>query len=222
MAGPTRLEIMIDAASPVVAKLSPGRRARFTHLVDQFLQDVEFRGADGFDVTSRVRVTLATYACFLLLNRPRDRFDLGMRIVITESGPPSDAQMMGRYSRWGRMDLCWSSIMKDGVLSIPGCCRAMHELAHRLDNRNIFRDGLPASHSAECHEKWCVDMDEELDFLRTRLANGYESPLTPHAATSQADFFNCTTTAYFEQPDMLREHFRRVHDRLAHFYEDGR
>lgn len=213
---------MIDAASPVVAKLSPGRRARFTHLVDHFLQDVEFRGAEGFDVTSRVRVTLSTYACLLLLNRPRDHFDLGMRIVISENGGPGDAEMKGRYSRWGRMDLRWSSIMQDGVLSIPGCCRAMHELAHRLDSRNIFREDLPASHSAECHEKWCVDMDEELDFLRTRLANGYDSPLTPHAANSQADFFNCTTTAYFEQPDMLREHFRRVHDRLAHFYEDGR
>ncbi|MEH6695751.1 MAG: zinc-dependent peptidase [Hyphomonas sp.] len=222
MAGPTRLEILIDAASPVVAKLSPARRARFTDLVDQFLQDVEFRGADGFDVTSRVRVTLATYACLLLLNRQRDHFVLGMRIVISESGISSDDEMMSRYSRWGRMDIGWASIMKDDVLLIPGCCKAMHELAHRLDSRYIFREDLPASHSAECHKKWRAIMDEELDFFRTRLANGFASPLTPHAALSEADFFNCTTTAYFEQPDMLRDNFRRVHDRLAHFYEDGR
>jgi MtfA peptidase len=221
MQGSTQLERLIDSASPLVAKLSPDRRNRLATLVSQFISDVEFRGAHGFELTPQVLVTIATHACLLLLNRRQDRYGIGLRIVVHDRAIPDAPELMGRYSRWGKMDLNWNDILRGGIISVDGCNVVMHEFAHRLDSANIFMDGAPALHSASCHATWRRVMDEELTLFREGLADGVLTPLNSYAATNHAEFFACTTEAYFEQPDMLKAHFPRVYERLAHFYEDG-
>lgn len=64
-------------------------------------------------------------------------------------------------------------------------------------------------------------MEEERDILCARLDYGVPTPINPGAATSHAKFFARMTQAYFEQPDMLQDHFPRVYAQLSQFYEHG-
>lgn len=214
------IEDLIDSATPLVARLSPARRERLTYLVDLFLEDARFEGADGFELTPRILVTIATQACFLLIRRREDRF--GQKIIIRVHEDMIDRQrhLMGRFSPNGLIELNWMDVKRGGFLPKDGCNVVMHEFAHKLDSKNWNVDGVPQLHSPVCHGNWRRIMGEEYTAFKAQVDNGHFTPLNPYAATHPAEFFACATEALFEQPDMLREHYPRVFDRLVHFYGD--
>lgn len=221
MGGQTRLDSQIGAALPLAEKLSIPRQKRLTRLVRQFLHDVEFRDACPRDPTPDAPLKVASHACLLLLNRHQDRFHIGLRIVIHANGISPRPGGKARHFRWGHIDIDWAEIRRDGATSAAGIARVMHEFAHRLDSPPLRTNSTPALLSTQCHATWAKVMEEERDVLRARLDYGVPTPIDPAAATSHAEFFARTTEAYFEQPDMLQDHFPRVYAQLAHFYEDG-
>lgn len=221
MGGQAQLGTQIRAALPLVEKLSLSQQKRLNRLVRQFLHDVEFRDACAKDPTPEAPLKVASHACLLLLNRQQDRFHIGLRIVIHANGIDPRPGGKARQFRWGHMDIDWAEIRQDGATSAACITRVMHEFAHRLDSHNMRANSTPALLSTQCHATWAKVMEEERDVLCARLDYGVPTPIDPAAATSHAEFFACTTEAYFEQPDMLRDHFPRVYAQLAHFYEDG-
>ena len=213
-----RLEEIIQTACPVAAKLSPLLQSRLAVLVRSFLRDVEFRGAGGFQPPPKAHLKIAAHACLLLLNRQQDHFDLGLRLVLHPHGTHHCRELADRQFRRGRMDVNWAEIRRDGAESVAAMCRVMHEFVHRLDSSHVRANASPALRSAVCHATWAKVMEEEREFLRARIEYGVPTPLTPFAATNHAEFFACTTEAFFARPDMLRDQFPRVYAQLAHFY----
>ena len=94
----------------------------------------------------------------------------------------------------------------------------MHEFAHRLDGENFFMEGRPKLHTGACHHRWKRVMETAFEQFRADVASGMLTPLNPYAATNMAEFFACTTEAYFETPEMLSTHYPDVYERLLHFY----
>jgi len=215
-----RLEEIIQAACPVAAKLSSSQQNRLAILVRSFLRDVEFRGAGGFHPPPEAHPKIAAHVCLLLLNRDQDHFDLGLRVVLHPHGIHYCRELADRQFRRGRMDVDWGEIRRDGTDSAAAMCRVMHEFVHRLDNPDVRANTSPALRSNECHATWAKVMEEERRFLRARIEYGVPTPLAPSAATNHAEFFACTTEAFFARPDMLRDQFPRVYAQLAHFYGD--
>jgi MtfA peptidase len=213
-----RLEEIIQTTCPVSAKLSSSQRYRLAVLVRSFLRDVQLRGAGGFQPPPEAHLKIAAYACLLLLNRQQDHFDLGLRVVLHPHGIPHCRELADRQFRRGRVDVDWTEIRRDGAESIAAMCRVMHEFVHRLDSPHMRASTSPALLSIECHATWAKVMEEERKFLRARIEYGVPTPLTPYAATNHAEFFACTTEAFFARPDMLRDQFPRVYAQLAHFY----
>jgi Mlc titration factor MtfA (ptsG expression regulator) len=213
-----RLEETIQSASPVVAKLPSAHQSRLVILVRSFLRDVEFRGAAGFQPPPEAHLKIAAHACLLLLNRDQDHFDLGLRVVLHLHGIHHCRELADRQFRRGRMDMDWAEIRRDGADFVAAMCRVMHEFAHRLDSPHMLANTSPALLSTECHATWAEVMEEERTFLRARIEYGVPTSLTPYAATNHAEFFACTTEAFFARPDMLRDQFPRVYAQLAHFY----
>ena len=213
-----RLEELIQTACPVAAKLSSSQQNQLAILVRSFLRDVEFRGAGGFQPPPEAHLKIAAHACLLLLNREQDHFDLGLRVVLHPQGIHHCRELADRQFRRGHMDVDWAEIRGDGAESIAAMCRVMHEFVHRLDSPHMHANTSPALRSTECHATWAKVMEAERKFLRARLEYGVPTPLTPSAATNHAEFFACTTEAFFARPDMLRDQFPRVYAQLAHFY----
>ena len=216
----TDVEALIDAATPLVLRLPQQERRRLSYLVDLFLENAEFEGADFFNVTPRIAVTIATHACFLLLRRRVDRFGGRLHIVIHGGGIVDKPDTMGTYSRTGRIDLNWDDVLRGGFIDNDGCNVVMHEFAHRLDGP-LFLDGMPSLHSLNCHLTWKRVISEEYEAFCADVEQGEPTPLNPYAATHIAEFFACATEALFEQPDMLRSNYPRLFERLVHFYGDG-
>lgn len=214
------VESLIDQSTPLVRRLPPHHRVRLSYLVDLFLQDVEFEGGDSFKVTPRMAVTIATHACLMLVRRRTDRFGGRIRIVVHERGIHGDRETMGLYHRSGEIHLSWDDVIRGGFISDDGSNVVIHEFAHRLDGP-LFLDGMPSLGSILDHIDWNTVMNEEFRAFREALERGELTPLDPYAATNPAEFFACTTEALFEQPDMLREHYPRVFERLVRFYGDG-
>ena len=213
-----RLEEIIQTACPVAAKLSPLLQSRLAVLVRSFLRDVEFRGAGGFQPLPEDHLKIAAHACLLLLNRQQDHFDLGLRVVLHPNGIHRCREIADRQFRRGQIDVDWAEIRREGAESVAAMCRVMREFVHRLDNPQVRVNTSPALRSAECHATWTKVMEEERKFLRARIEYGVPTPLAPYAATNHAEFFACTTEAFFARPDMLRDQFPRVYAQLAHFY----
>jgi len=214
----TRLDEIIQSACPVVARLPSVHQNRLAILVRSFLRDVEFRGAGGFQPPPEAHLKIAAHACLVLLNRQQDHFDLGLRAVLHPHGIHHCHELDDRQFRRGRMDVDWGEIRRDGAVSVAAMCRVMHEFVHRLDDPHVRASTSSPLCSTECHATWAKVMEEERKFLRARIEYGVPTPLTPYAATNHAEFFACTTEAFFARPDMLRDQFPRVYAQLAHFY----
>ncbi len=215
------IEELIDGATPLVARLSASNRQRLSDLVDRFLEDARFEGADGFQLTPRILVSIATQACFLLLRRREDRFGRRIKILVHEEMIDFERHIMGRFSANGLIELNWADVRRGGFLPNDGCNVVMHEFAHKLDSRNWSVDGVPQLHSPVCHGNWRRIMGAEYKLFKAQVENGEITPLNPYAATHPAEFFACATEALFEQPKMLRENYPQVFDRLVHFYGDA-
>ncbi|MGH1420894.1 MAG: zinc-dependent peptidase [Hyphomonas sp.] len=215
------IEEMIDGATPLVGRLSAQNRTRLSFLVDLFLEDATFEGADGFQLTPHILVSIATQACFLLVRRREDRFGRRIKILVHEDMIDRQRHLMGRFSPSGLIELNWMDVKRGGFLPNDGCNVVMHEFAHKLDSKNWNVDGVPLLHSPVCHGNWRRIMGEEYERFKAQVDNGEFTPLNPYAATHPAEFFACATEALFEQPKMLREHYPRVFDRLVHFYGDA-
>lgn len=211
---------LIDAASPIIPRLRPQQRQRLTGLIERFLDEVVFTGADGFAVTPKVELTIAAQASLLLVNRSVDSFGVALQIVVHEGPVEGMEQVMGMWSGRGRIDLSWPHVLRGGFIGDDGCNVVMHEFAHVLDGGRHC-DGVPAMGAPHSDVIFREIMDEELQRFRAMLEGGAMPPLNSYAATDMAEFFACVTEALFEQPQMLREHFPRVYDQLVRFYGDG-
>lgn len=59
---------LVDAQVPILRKLPQGLRAKLEGKINLFLDQVEFIGCDGLDVTEDMQLSIAAQACLLVVN----------------------------------------------------------------------------------------------------------------------------------------------------------
>lgn len=233
-------QLLIDAL-PLYRCLSPAQQQELQANVTLFLHDKEFVGCDGLQVTEPMRVTVAGFACLLLLGRKNNCYPNLYTVLIypdtyvaretrvenhVESTEHSAREGESHYR--GPVVLSWGDLQQDMMHPQQGRNVALHEFAHKLDEEDGYYDGRPLFSDAGEGKNWAAVMGREFERLRRKL-DAKESGDTPvdeetqsildvYGAQSPAEFFAVATETFFVTPTEMKTFHPQLYGELCAFY----
>jgi MtfA peptidase len=223
-----QLRSAIERWVPVVAALPPTECRRLEGLVVAFLEEKQFVGCNGLEVTDEMRAAIAAQACLLLLGRRPGRvYDELQSILVypgafwVEDEVHDEDGLVTRRRRdlsgeaWDshRIILSWEDIAEGARRPAEGYNVVLHEFAHHLD-----AEGLGLADAARDAGAWHAELVEEFEALREDVELGKDTWLDPYGAEDEAEFFAVVTEEFVECPLDLREAHPRLYGLMRDFY----
>jgi Mlc titration factor MtfA (ptsG expression regulator) len=138
-----------------------------------------------------------------------------------EAGVAFETDVHATGESWwrGPLVLSWADVRGNVDAPQPGNDLVVHEIAHKLDGLHDGVDGAPRLHMDD-RPGWARDFQAAFDALRADLDAGRVPPINPYAGTAHAEFFAVCSEYWFTAPEVLRDAYPAVAERLAAFYGD--
>ena len=196
-----------------------------------FIETKQFLGVK-IEVTDEMRVTIAFFACLMVLKIPDECYDNLVTILIYPYDVVAKQVEAERgIYREGFFVLEGQSVADTVVIAWNEAKRqahhlwphnvVVHELAHVLDFEDGVPDGVPFLRGA-LHRKWTQVLFRRFEALKKRaLANrdwGEYRLIGSYAATNEAEFFAVVSEHFFQKPKTLKRHFPDIYELLKSFY----
>lgn len=229
---PEAWRTIIDANVPHARLLDEDDRGWLEDLVQVFLHDKTFEGAQGLEVTDEMRVTVAAQACVLLLGDEETAVypDLSRVVLYPEAYvakrrsadgmvvQEKDEVRLGESWDRGVVVLAWSA-SKHGAANIQdGKNVVLHEFAHQLDQELGDADGAPELPSGMSYAGWAKALGKEYEHLRDNAAEGRMTFMDLYGATNPAEFFAVATEYFFEKPRQMKQRKPELYAQMAAYY----
>ena len=218
---------------PYYQRLTPAEQAELRGDIQVFVAEKNFEGCGELAITDEIRVTIAAYACILLLHREHDFYPrLGSILVypdayvvkITRPGPgntyvESDEVRLGESWRIGTVVLSWNHVLGQASEISRGRNVALHEFAHQLDTEEIRPNGMPLLPKTSTYAAWARILGGEYQALMEAANADRPTLIDKYGATDPAEFFAVVTEHFFEQPRELKERHPELYAELQRFYQ---
>lgn len=220
---------LLDQRLPEWPRLDGGERVRLEGLALRLVAEKDWEGAQGFELTDDVVVTIAGHAALLALGLDGDAFAEVEAIVVHPStvvlrrprtvvpGLVSDAPMpiSGQASYAGPVLIVWREVLDE--LRRPGRGRrvVLHEFAHKLDMLDGLVDGTPPLPDEAALRRWVEVCTPAFEAVQRGEAG---SVLRAYAGVNPAEFFAVATEAFFDAPASLRDEHPELYEVLMAYY----
>lgn len=222
---------VLDCNLPLYRRMPTELRDQLHGIVNVLLDEKQFIGCGGLQVTDEMRVTIAGHASLLLLNRPGDFYPGFTSILVypdtyfaDEITYDGDVEVHERVERvgesWhrGPVVLSWQDILHSLSTHGGGMNVILHEFAHKLDEQNGETEGLPVLHDDDHYPEWTEVLGREFAALTEAVASGTDTILDDYATTSPAEFFAVATEVFFENARRMREDLPELYGQLQRYY----
>jgi Mlc titration factor MtfA (ptsG expression regulator) len=227
-------------ALPWLQGLDENDLARLRELASMFLEDKEFHGAQGLEITDAMAVNIAAQACLPVLHfgegaKPLRWYDdfvtlvihpgevVAPRAVVDEIGivHEYEEELAGESMPEGPVMLSWQDVSSSSIED--GYNVVIHEFVHKLDLRDGEADGCPPLPKPQ-RERWMAVMQKAFDDFREAVAKadrfGEPEPwLDPYGAEHISEFFAVASEAYFVNRARLAEEFPALKALFDEFYQ---
>jgi len=210
---------------PPYSKLSPEMQQQVRDYTQEFLYDKKFEGCGGLTVDDEIRVTIASQASLLLLNRkvrcyPRLYSVLVYPSTYVAKTETDEASVrLGESWQTGAVVLAWDSAQHGAANFADGRNLVIHEFAHQLDQEDGSSDGAPILDGRSSYTAWARVLSREYERLRERVDKGKKSVIDAYGASHPAEFFAVASEAFFEKPRQLSSKHPELYDELRKFYQ---
>lgn len=218
---------------PVYSRLPNDLREQLERNIKQFLHQKHFSGSNGLIVTDEMRVTIAAYACLLLLNRETNVYPQLKYIIIypdafrVERQETDEAGLISTHERglsgesWsnGKVILSWADVVEGNRNFNDGNNVTLHEFAHQLDGEDGSVNGAPILGSTARYEQWAGILSKEFESLQAASWLGDRGLLNTYGATNPAEFFAVVTEHFFEQPEALAKKHPELFEVFRNYYQ---
>lgn len=197
-----------------------------------FIKEKNFFGFEGVEIDDEIKVTIATQACLLLLNRKTNYYAKLKSIYVYPAAfithhESRDAAgilqnkprvLSGESWQLGKVILSWKDSKQGGKIFQDGHNVVIHEFAHQLDQETGSANGAPflKSKSNQC---WSQVLSKEFEALQKDAQSGKPSLLDYYGATNPAEFFAVASEVFFERPKELKSHHAALYQQLHSFYQ---
>jgi MtfA peptidase len=197
-----------------------------------FLAEKNFQGFEGIAVNDEIKVTIASQACLLLLNRPTNYYPKLKFIYvypaafITRHENRDAAGVLQNHARvlsgesWelGKVILSWKDSKNGALVFNDGHNVVIHEFAHQLDQETGVANGAPFLKS-KTNQCWSQVLSKEFELLQRQAAIGEHSLLDHYGATNPAEFFAVASEVFYERPQEMLENHPKLYNQLKGFYQ---
>lgn len=229
---PAGWQEILTSNVPLSARLPAALLASYHHALQIFLDEKHFEGCGGLSVSEEMRVTVAGYACLLLLGDPRGYYPrLGTVILYPRSfaAPLSSVDRMGVITErveerlgesWteGAVVLAWESITELISGRSADCNVIIHEFAHQLDACQAFTAGRLLSDEAGEACSWEELLIGARGRQRSTRRRGGPAALDPYALGEVTELFAVASETFFMNPLRLRSASPQLHAELVAVY----
>jgi hypothetical protein len=232
---PPQWEAIIEGGVPYLGRLPSDKQYDLGALVQVFVDEKPFEGCGGLEIDDRIRLTIAGYACILLLGGQSDLYPKLRTILVYPHAywaPCSDRRPDGTVSEglqprageswtFGNIVLSWEDVCRDA--SHPGRGRnvVLHEFAHQLDAETGSARGAPILPAAAKYADWARVFGREYEALLSSVEQDKPTLLDSYGAASPAEFFAVATECFFLKPLDLRARHRELYDQLEMYYRQN-
>jgi Mlc titration factor MtfA (ptsG expression regulator) len=197
-----------------------------------FLAEKNFEGCGGLEMTDEIKVTIAAYACILLLHiENRDYYPRLKSILVYPHAylVPAARKVVGNLvlegdqmrsgESWvtGAVVIAWDHLQ--GRPADPGGGNvALHEFAHQLDQEKGSATGAPILPKTSMYQAWGRILGREYQALSEAAADDRPTLLDKYGATNPAEFFAVATECFFEHAAQLKQRHSELYGELKLYY----
>lgn len=222
----------IEKNIPLYNRLPDELKTQLHGLINIFLDEKSFIGCGELEITDEIKVTIATQACILLLNR-KTRFYPKLKTIyvyphtyvandlMNDDGLIVEGKSVRLGESWqnGPVVLTWDSITGGARNIQDGHNVVLHEFAHQLDQEDGDADGAPIMENRSCYRSWAAVLGEEYERLCSKTRGRQRSVLNKYGATNPAEFFAVATEAFFEKPKQMHKRSPDLYEELKTYYK---
>lgn len=219
---------------PVYKRLSPADQKELLRHILIFLHEKYFEGCRGLQITDEIKVTIAAYACILLLHRKTDYYPgLSAILVYPQAyvarqkqhlcgGIVAEGEEIRIGESWhsGTVVLSWDDVRRKACDVHDGHNVVFHEFAHQLDSSGAKFDSTPIFENHSTYITWARVLRKEYYNLCTAVTSKHRSLLDEYGAQNPAEFFAVATECFFERPLELRKLLPDLYEELKRFYQN--
>lgn len=215
--------------------LDDAERKILRETVQVFIEEKEWEGCGGLDLSDEILVTIAGQACLLLLKLPHDYYRnvksiliYPSTVVIPERRPgffeivtgPVDASIaiLGQAVTQGPVILVWDAVLHGARHPEQGHNVVYHEFAHKLDMLDGTADGTPPLFDHDQLAEWVAVCSSEFLRLRLLTKKGHKTFLDRYGAKNEAEFFAVATEEFFDRPHALQKNAPDLYRVLKNYF----
>ena len=212
---------------PLTRKLPPELRKKLEGKINLFLEQVEFLGCNGLEVTEHMRLSIAAQACLLVVNT--DTWYQNLRTILIYPGAfksrraerhgyvvtERETVRIGESWPRGPVILSWAAAEEGARDATDGHNVVFHEFAHQIDDLSGEADGLPPLARAQSLAGW---RDAFVGAFRRHVAAVEEGRTTlfdPYGAEGPEEFFAVSVELFFERPQTFLAHEPALYGQLS-------
>jgi len=157
---PAEWEAFLQTNLPHYSELDAGERTELHGSIQVFLEEKDWEGCGGLELSDEIRVTIAAGACLLQLGLPHDYYRNVQSILVYPStvvtpepqtgvfeqisGPVDVFEpILGQAFAGGPVILVWDAVLHGARHPGQGHNVVYHEFAHKLDMLDGAADGTP-------------------------------------------------------------------------------
>jgi len=213
-------------------RLPPENQDLLGAFIRVFLDEKSFEGCGGMEITDEIRLTIAGYACILLLGGQSDMYPKLRTILVypyeyvapqSSHGPDGTVTegLQGRSGEswsFGNIVLSWDDVVRDARNPGAGRNVVFHEFAHQLDSESGHARGAPVLPRNAKYADWAKVFEKEYEALIDSARHGRPSLLDQYGATDPAEFFAVATECFFLKPVELESRHPELYGQLKLYY----
>jgi Mlc titration factor MtfA (ptsG expression regulator) len=215
---------------PTVERLTEAQRTQLFGYMQTFLEQVEFEGCGGQEITDEIRVTIAAQACLLLVGREHEVYPRLKTVLVYPhtyvsgakglfGGDNGEGARLGESWNGGAVVLAWDSVAGGARNVEDGHNVTFHEFAHQLDQEDGRSDGAPILENRAAYATWARVFSADFKTLCDKTEHGKRDVIDRYGATNPAEFFAVATETFFEKPRQLKAVHFALYDALKDYYK---
>ncbi len=223
---------ILQANFPLYRRLPEPERVTFEKHLQVFLAEKHFEGCGRLEVTETMRVTVAAYACLLLLHNPAGYYpQLGTVVLYPRSfaAPIRNKDTLGVVTEtveerlgesWqeGAVVLAWDVVeaMLHGTSN--DCNVIIHEFAHQIDAQRGITEAAALLTSPPGCRDWYDLLAAAQQQQRTTRRRARPAVLDPYAVSDPAELFAVASETFFMRPVRLKANRPELYAELQAIY----
>jgi Mlc titration factor MtfA (ptsG expression regulator) len=219
---------------PYYERLTPADQEELRGHIQVFVAEKNFEGCGGLAMTDEIKLTIAAYACILLLHRDHDFYPRLTSILVYPDAYPVPVRRVGPDNMliegheiragesWhtGAVVVSWNHLHNRPTDPVDGDGHnvVLHEFAHQLDQEDGVVNGAPLLPRTSMYRAWARILSREYQTLLADAAADRPTLLDKYGASNPAEFFAVVTECFFEKPQQLQQRHPELYEELKQYY----